>query len=71
MPRQKLNLLQLPALRAAQLRRRAPKIMRRQLADPVRSDGGFHRRTPQLGGGVSLRASLFPFNHSPEVHRDE
>jgi hypothetical protein len=33
-PQQKLNLLQLAALRAAELRRRAPQIMRRQLADP-------------------------------------
>jgi hypothetical protein len=34
MPQQKLNLLELPALRAAQLRRRPPQIVRRQLADP-------------------------------------
>src|SRR3984957_1499913 len=34
MAQQKLNLLQLAALRSAELRCRAPKIMRRQLADP-------------------------------------
>ena len=34
MPQQELNLLQLAALRSAELRCRAPKIMRRQLADP-------------------------------------
>ena len=34
MPQQKLNLLQFPALRSAELRRRPPQIMRRQLADP-------------------------------------
>jgi hypothetical protein len=34
MPQQKLNLLQFPALRSAELRRCAPQIMRRQLADP-------------------------------------
>jgi hypothetical protein len=33
-PEQKLNLPQLAALRTAELRRRAPQIMRRQLADP-------------------------------------
>jgi hypothetical protein len=34
MPQQELNLFQLAALRAAELRRRPPQIMRRQLADP-------------------------------------
>jgi len=65
MPQQKLNLLQFPALRSAELSRRPPKIMRRQLADPDLRCVLTHQ-LPHCALGQRMLAHSAVHQHAPE-----
>src|SRR6202047_5437391 len=65
MPQQELNLLQLAALRSAELRRRAPQIVRRQLADPDLRCVLTHQ-LPHRALGQRILAHSAVRQHAPE-----